>query len=216
MNQIDHKTIIDADMLEITASKIVTELNNRKLLPPINFKKSMQESVGDIGELINAIANIIKENMEKWSENAKIPDKGWSIKCERELIEEGKIPKIIYIVFGETGEYDDYQQWRICCYDNRNDAIHHAINAQNEGRKILKKYRWFESGEIKNKYDPFFFSRGNIDYGVEPIIMDDGGWMQKWNFIEFSKGNGKIQTVDELLKDIEGFEGKVNASKKEG
>lgn len=68
----------------------------------------------------------------------------------------------IYIVEGNTGEYDDYRCWPVHAYADETKAKEHADNAQNwltdYGPERWRKERWDVAP--KNPYDPNMY----VDY----------------------------------------------------
>lgn len=67
----------------------------------------------------------------------------------------------IYVVAGSTGEYDDYREWPVCYYANREAAEMHVTLAQKEADELFKKYgKYGTPPDGANKYDPEF----SVDY----------------------------------------------------
>lgn len=128
-----------------------------------------------------------------------MPD-GWSIKSERDLIHEGKAPKIIYVVFGEHGEYEDYEKWQVCCFDNAHQAVNYSIYLQLISIENDKKRNNINlNDKIENKGDPFCPDwYHNVKYGFEKILlMSSYDEITKWDL----KAIGVIEYAEDMMEE---------------
>ena len=83
----------------------------------------------------------------------------------------------IWIVFGETGEYDSHHEWSIAAYKTEELAQAHADAATKfyqDNNCLTDRYKWSYSrlDEFKNPFDPNM----DIDYtgtswGVYPVEL---------------------------------------------
>jgi hypothetical protein len=62
---------------------------------------------------------------------------------------------IIYIVYGETGEYDDYRKWDCKAFKNKKKAKIFMNLCQKYADKI-KYWDWFKQNYPENGPDPHF------------------------------------------------------------
>ena len=49
--------------------------------------------------------------------------------------------KLIWIVYGQTGEYDDSREWTVCAYEEESLARIHAAQATVFAQKLMSLYR---------------------------------------------------------------------------
>lgn len=70
--------------------------------------------------------------------------------------------KHIYLVIGETGEYDDHNEWVVHAYRSRELALEHAAAAEAVAKEIFKEYPFPAciAANAKNPHDP----KMQIDY----------------------------------------------------
>lgn len=62
----------------------------------------------------------------------------------------------IHLVVGSTGEYENYHEWVVKAYRDRDKAVAHANLAEQEAERIFKKNgsRGYYGSDSPNPYDP--------------------------------------------------------------
>ena len=70
--------------------------------------------------------------------------------------------KHVYLVIGETGEYDDHSEWVVRAYGSEELAQGHAAAAEAVAKEIFKEYPFPDCivANAKNPHDP----KMQIDY----------------------------------------------------
>lgn len=84
----------------------------------------------------------------------------------------------VYIVWGESGEYDSYSHWDVKAFLSEDKALLFKAQVEKENNKLYKK-AGFEKSRFnypefkKNKYDPFAkFDFTGTTYHVKSLNLD--------------------------------------------
>jgi len=82
----------------------------------------------------------------------------------------------VWVVFGSSGEYEDYAEWAVCAYQDKDRALDHARLAKEDSVAIAKeKGGRYAAPKRKNLYDPDMYMDGDCtDYGIRAIPLLDG------------------------------------------
>lgn len=77
----------------------------------------------------------------------------------------------IYIVFGQSGEYSDAEEWMVKAFREKNQAKTLAENAQKEADRLLNRTDDDEIEYLKslNKYDK---NCRTLYYGVNYVVRE--------------------------------------------
>lgn len=75
-----------------------------------------------------------------------------------------------WVVIGATGEYEDFHEWNVVVYRNRDVAEHHVKLANKEA----KKPKYEKDDSQKNPYDAdFHMDYTGTDYHISEIEISD-------------------------------------------
>jgi len=79
----------------------------------------------------------------------------------------------VYVVIGESGEYDSYYKWFIMAYLDRGKAEEHKRNANKRGKEIrdLVINQGYDRDSLSNKYDPEMID--NMDYDGATYFIEE-------------------------------------------
>ena len=83
-------------------------------------------------------------------------------------------PTKIYIVFGQSGEYSDAEEWMVKAFREKNQANTLAKNAQKEAERLLNRTDYDDAIEYLeslnlNKYDK---NCRTVYYGVNYVVRE--------------------------------------------
>lgn len=65
---------------------------------------------------------------------------------------------IVYVVCGEAGEYEDYEDWIVAAYLDKEKAKKHAISAMEWHKEYLENEKnkgYYDEDIIEPEYNPF-------------------------------------------------------------
>ena len=84
---------------------------------------------------------------------------------------------VIFVVFGESGEYSDCERWMVRAFRDENKAKELLKNAQQEADslKIRADNREFCSFEAEglNKHDPYYrMIYHEVHYDIKEIVLE--------------------------------------------
>jgi len=79
----------------------------------------------------------------------------------------------VYVVIGESGEYDSYYKWSIVAYLDRGKAEEHKRNANNRGKEItdLVFNQGYDDDSLSNEYDPDMLD--NMEYNGATYSIEE-------------------------------------------
>lgn len=81
-------------------------------------------------------------------------------------------PKRVFLVMGQRGEYDDYCTWPVVAFANEEEALVHAIYANDEAARLREVARASVDGCTElNRFDPTVeaYAAPCCDYSVREI-----------------------------------------------
>lgn len=78
--------------------------------------------------------------------------------------------KVIYLVWGSAGCYDDFREWTVAAYEQEADADAHVDAAQKWNDENWHKSNYFD---LKNPYDPDTYPASDNQYCVVGIEITD-------------------------------------------
>jgi len=61
----------------------------------------------------------------------------------------------IYVVYGGTGQYENYTEWLVCAFKNEEEAKKYRFQCQTRANELIEEYK--DSWDIPygvNQYDP--------------------------------------------------------------
>ena len=99
--------------------------------------------------------------------------------------------KLVYVVFGEAGEYSDYRTWNVAAYYSKDEAELHA-EAASQAARIMYQSRFDNDQYIinENPFDAFFASNyEQAYYTVEELKLSDrwpGIWNRKCHYLAYA------------------------------
>jgi len=82
----------------------------------------------------------------------------------------------VYVVIGESGEWDEYSKWIVVAYIDKKKAEEHVINANNRGKEVrdLVINHGCDFDTLINEYDPDMVDYMDYDgatYFIEEVAL---------------------------------------------
>jgi len=74
--------------------------------------------------------------------------------------------KKLYIVYGESGEYDEHREYDVIGYFDREEAEKHKLAAQQVADQIYIKQQKNILKNFKNKYDEYHSGPYHVTYDI--------------------------------------------------
>jgi hypothetical protein len=80
----------------------------------------------------------------------------------------------IYLVMGSTGEYDDWREWIVCAYKDKERAKEHSKLAEEKADFLFqtKSYRDAREPAGQNEFDPRMdMDHTGTEYRIQPTRL---------------------------------------------